>query len=76
MKRESYKVILILLGPKVVNLIMDKYHLDEIEACELFYLSDVYARLENEDNDLWQCEAEEIFEMIDKEERKKGITHD
>lgn len=76
MKRESYKVILILLGPKVVNLIMKNYHLDEIKACELFYLSDVYARLENEDNDMWQMEPEDIFKLIDDEERKKGIVHE
>lgn len=64
MKKESFKVIMILLVPKIVNLIMERDGLDEIHACKVFYNSDLYARLEDEDTDLWQNSAEKLYDMF------------
>ena len=61
MKKESYKVIMILLVPKIVNLIMEKEGLDEIHACVEFYNSELYSQLEHEENDLWQLSADELY---------------
>ncbi|MCR5109009.1 MAG: hypothetical protein K6B28_12715 [Lachnospiraceae bacterium] len=70
MKRESFRVIMILLVPKIVHLVMENEHLDEIKACISFYSSDLYARLEKEENDLWQMEPEELYLLYAQE---KGL---
>ncbi len=61
MKRERFKVIMILLVPKIVNMIMEKDKMDEIGACNAFYNSNLYSELEKEENDLWQLGAEELY---------------
>ncbi len=58
---------MVLLVPKIVNLIMERDGLDEIRACEAFYNSDLYTKLEDEDNDLWQLGAEELYEIFHEE---------
>lgn len=63
MKKESFKVIMILLVPKVVSLIMEREQLDEIHACMEFYNSNLYARLEEEENNLYQLGAGELYEL-------------
>ncbi|MBQ8971250.1 MAG: hypothetical protein IJ073_08085 [Lachnospiraceae bacterium] len=68
MKSDRFKTILILLVPKVVHLIMERDALDEITACKYFYKSELYERLEKEENDLWQLSAEELYEMYHKEQ--------
>ena len=73
MKKESYKVIMILLVPKVVNLIMERKGLDEIHACQAFYNSDLYEKLEQEENDLWQLNAEELYGIFDRAKEPDAI---
>ena len=46
MNRESYRVIRILLVPKVVALICDEFGWDEIKACTAFYNSKLNEQLE------------------------------
>ena len=53
MNKESYRVIRILLIPKVVGLIAEEFGWDEIKACTAFYNSKLNEQLENGDNDLW-----------------------
>ena len=65
---------MILLVPKIVNLIMERDGLDEIHACMAFYNSDLYAELENEDTDLWQNSAEELYEMYRNPESIKSSS--
>ncbi|MCR4739226.1 MAG: hypothetical protein K5886_03070 [Lachnospiraceae bacterium] len=71
MKKESFKVIMILLVPKVVHLIMENDGLDEIRACIAFYSSDLYAALEQEENDMWQMEPAELYALYAKEQRMR-----
>ncbi|MBQ7563453.1 MAG: hypothetical protein IJT16_05630 [Lachnospiraceae bacterium] len=73
-KAERFQVIMVLLVPKIVHLIMERDGLDEITACKVFYNSDLYARLEKEENDLWQHSAEELYEMYrsEKGSEQKG----
>ena len=71
MKRESFKVIMILLVQKVVHLIMENDDLDEIKACISFYSSDLYASLEQEENDLWQMEPKELYSLYKKEQEMR-----
>ena len=67
MTRDSYKVIRILLIPKIVNLIMENYGWDEIKSCQAFYNSKLNEKLEHEENDLWQLSEQELFEIFNKE---------
>ena len=64
MKKESYRVIMILLVPKIVNLIMEEEGLDEVHACMEFYNSELYEKLEHEENDLWQLSADELYSIF------------
>ncbi len=67
MTKDSYKVIRILLVPKIVNLIMSTYGWDEIKSCTAFYNSKLNEKLEQEENDLWQLSEQELFELFNKE---------
>ena len=67
----KFESMLVLLIPQIVHLITEKYHLDEIEATERLYQSDVYASLEQEDTKLWHLSPLTLFNMFD-EEQKTG----
>ncbi len=67
MNRESYRVIRILLVPKVVALICDEFGWDEIKACTAFYNSKLNEQLEQDDNDLWTYSEYKLLEMFRKE---------
>ena len=67
MNKDSYKVIRILLVPKIVDLIMKEYGWDEIKSCSAFYNSRLNEQLENEDNDLWQLSEYKLLELFNKE---------
>lgn len=63
--------IMILLVPQVVQLICDKYLVDEIQATREFYESQVYALLEQEGTDFWHFSPLTLLIMYDSE-RKTG----
>ena len=67
MNRESYRVIRILLIPKVVGLIADEFGWDEIKACTAFYNSRLNEQMEQDDNDLWTYSEYKLLEMFRKE---------
>ena len=67
MTNDSYKVIRILLVPKIVNLIMDEYGWSELKACSAFYNSRLNETLEDPDNDIWQLSEYKLLELFNKE---------
>lgn len=67
MNKESYRVIRILLIPKVVGLIAEEFDWDEIKACTAFYNSKLNEQLENDDNDLWTYSEYKLLELFRKE---------
>lgn len=67
MNKESYRVIRILLVPKVVALICKEFGWDEIKACTAFYNSKLNEQLEQDDNDLWTYSEYKLLEMFRKE---------
>ena len=67
MNRESYRVIRILLVPKIVALICDEFKWDEIKACQAFYNSRLNEQLEQDDNDLWTYSEYKLLELFRKE---------
>ncbi|MCR5421782.1 MAG: hypothetical protein K6E98_12355 [Lachnospiraceae bacterium] len=67
MNKESYRVIRILLIPKVVNLIAKEFDWDEIKACKAFYNSKLNELLEQDDNDYWTYSEYKLLELFRKE---------
>ena len=67
MNRESFRVIRILLVPKVVGLIAETFDWDEIKACTAFYNSKLNEQLEQDDNDLCTYSEYKLLEMFRKE---------
>ncbi|MCR4806701.1 MAG: hypothetical protein K5857_03400 [Lachnospiraceae bacterium] len=67
MNRDSFRVIRILLVPKIVALICDEFGWDEIKACQAFYNSRLNEQLEEDDNDLWTYSEYKLLDMFRKE---------
>lgn len=74
MDKAKFDALLTLIVPQVVHLIIQKYGLDEIEASKQFYISQVYALLEQEDTKLWQLSPLKLFSMYDEEQNNGTIT--
>lgn len=73
MDKKKFQAMLMLLVPQVINLIVERYHCDEVTASKKFYSSKVYSFLEQEDTKLWHMSALTLFNMFD-EENQKGIV--
>ena len=71
MQDQKFDAIMTLLVPQILPFIMQNYAVDEIAASKLFYESDVYAILEQEDIKLWHLSPLSIYTMFD-EEQKTG----
>ena len=67
MNKDSYRVIRILLVPKVVGLICEEFGWDEIKACAAFYNSKLNEQLEQDDNDLWTYSEYKLLDLFRKE---------
>ena len=71
MEKQKFHAMLVLLVPRVVHQITEKYPYDEVTATKEFYDSKVYSFLEQEDTKLWHLSALTLFCMFD-EEKKTG----
>ena len=68
---KKFEAMLVLIVPQVVHLIAENYNMNEIDASRLFYESQVYEVLEQEDTKLWHLSPLTLFNMFD-EEQKTG----
>ena len=74
MEKQKFEAMLVLLVPQIVNLITEKYSLDEVTAHREFYASKLYAILEQEDTKLWHLSALTLFNMFEEEKITGTIT--
>ena len=74
MEKKKFESLLILIVPAVVELIVERYRINEIEASDKFYHSEVYEKLEQEETKLWHLSPLLIFNMFDEEQRTGKIT--
>ncbi|MDR1564355.1 MAG: hypothetical protein LBS74_05300 [Oscillospiraceae bacterium] len=65
---------LIFLVPQVLAMVIEKYKLSEETAVELFYTSELYTVLEEEETKLWHLSALTLFELF-QEERETGVIN-
>ena len=75
MDRDRFTSILIILVPQVLKLVMDEYKVDDKKAVEMFYPSELYERLEEEETKLWHLSAHALFEMFQEELMTGKITY-
>ena len=74
MEQKKFEAMLVLIVPKIIDLVVQNYALDEVTASRMFYESGVYSLLEEEETKLWQLSPLTLFNMYDEEKRTGNIT--
>ena len=74
MEQKKFEAMLVLIVPKIVELIVENYKMDEVTASKEFYKSNVYSLLEQEDTKLWHLSPLLLFHMYDEEIKTGNIT--
>ena len=74
MEQKKFEAMLILIVPQVISRIVENLEIDEVMAARLFYTSQVYALLEQEDTKLWQLSPLTLFNMYLEERNTGNIT--
>lgn len=74
MEQKKFEAMLVLIVPKIIDLIVQNDALDEVTASKEFYESRVYSLLEEEETKLWQLSPLTLFNMYDEEKRTDNIT--
>jgi len=67
MTPEKLSALLAIMIPSIIQLIMDNRKLNNIDAANLFYNSEIYAMLENETSKLWHLSPLTLYELLDEE---------
>ena len=75
MNEDRLSVVLIVLVPQIVELILNEYKVDDERAIEMFYSSELYKGLEEEETKLWHLSAHALFEMFQEELGTGKITY-
>lgn len=63
MDRDKFSAILPMITAAVVNKIVVIYQLDENEAIEMLYSTQLYSFLEDENTKVWQYSADKLFDL-------------
>ncbi len=63
MDRDKFSAILPMITAAVVNKIVVIYQLDENEAIEMLYSTQLYSFLEDEKTKVWQYSADKLFDL-------------
>lgn len=74
MEEKQLHGMLTLVVPQLIALIAEKQKIDELQATEELYQSDLYALLETEDTKLWHLSPLMLYEMFAEEKRTGKIT--
>ncbi len=75
MDKNKFQALLILLVPQVIKEISDKDNLSEVEATHLFYTSNLYAALEEEETKLWHLSPKALYQLYAEEKVTGKITY-
>lgn len=74
MNDEKFTAVMGMLVEQVVHLITENYEYDELTASNVFYNSEVYALLEQEETKLWHFSPLTLFNMFDEEQKTGRFT--
>jgi len=75
MERKKLSTVLIFLVPRILELVMAEYKVDDEKAAEMLYSSRLYQGLEEEETKLWHLSAHALFEMLQEELETGDITY-
>jgi len=75
MDKNKFSTVLIFLVPQILKLVMEEYKVDDEKATEMFYTSELYKGLEEEETKLWHLSAHALFEMYQEELETGKITY-
>jgi len=72
---DKLSTVLIFLVSQILGLMMNEYEVDDEKAAEMFYSSELYKGLEEEETKLWHLSAHALFEMYQEELETGKITY-
>ena len=75
MEKNKLSTVLIFLVPQILELVMAEHKVDDEKAAEMFYSSELYKGLEEEETKLWHLSAHALFEMFQEEITTGRITY-
>ena len=75
MNSNRLSTVLIFLLPQILKLIIDEFNISDEKATEMFYTSELYSKLEEEETKLWHLSAHALFEMYQEELETGKITY-
>ncbi|MCL2343218.1 MAG: hypothetical protein FWC62_04890 [Firmicutes bacterium] len=75
MEQSRLTTVLIFLVPQIISLMIAEYKMNEEKATEVFYASELYSSLEDEQTKLWHLSAKALFEMFKEELQTGKITY-
>ena len=65
----------VVISPSVVGIIAEKFGMNEIEACEKYFSSSLYAALSDEEQKLWHHSPELLASLLESEIKTGGFTY-
>ena len=74
MDKGKFEVILMMIVPDVIQMIVNKFNVPEIQATDMFYNSSVYSYLEREDTKFWHYSPLTLFSLFEEEKETGSIT--
>lgn len=74
MNDEKFTAVMGVLVEQVVHPITENYEYDELTASNVFYNSEVYALLEQEETKLWHFSPLTLFNMFDEKQKTGRFT--
>ena len=75
MDKSRLSTALIFLVPQILELVINEYKVSDEKAAEMFYSSELYRGLEEEETKLWHLSAHALFEMYQEELETGKITY-
>jgi hypothetical protein len=75
MEKNKLSTALIFLVPQILELVMTEYKVNDEKAAEMFYSSELYKGLEEEETKLWHLSAHALFDMYQEEVETGKITY-
>lgn len=70
-----FDIILMLKIQGVVEIIAKQYNVDQLQALDMFYLSDVYQQLENTETGLYLRSPMGLYDLFQMEYAKKNTLN-
>ena len=75
MNGEQLPSLLAVIDPRIIQMLMDNRKFDNKYAGKIFYNSELYVMLENEESKLWHLSAETLYDLLEQELKTGEIVY-